>query len=81
MRRARQLLQAEIQAYDFWLIGDVWGFRLFDGKEESDSCWGFCGDVDDIKKEIAECLPPDCRDMVEDLELRWVSAEAWMGME
>lgn len=42
-------LLAEVETYDQYLTGDVWGYQLYneDG-EEGDSCWGFFGD--DVKK-------------------------------
>lgn len=36
-------LRAEIEEYSQYLAGDVWGYRVFDGDCEIDSCWGFYG--------------------------------------
>jgi hypothetical protein len=45
--RARKALEAEVEVYDQYLRGDVYGFivEMFDGKDwnEIDSCWGFFG--------------------------------------
>lgn len=45
MDKARACLKAEVETYDQYLTGDVWGVRIknADG-EEMDSCWGFFGD-------------------------------------
>jgi len=38
-------LKGEVEVYDQYLCGDVWGFVLVDEDgEELDSCWGFYGD-------------------------------------
>ena len=42
-QRAQQCLESEVEAYDQYLTGDVWGYRIFKGEEEVDSCWGFFG--------------------------------------
>lgn len=49
IENATNCLLAEIETYDQYLTGDVWGYQLYkaDG-EEGDSCWGFFGD--DVKK-------------------------------
>jgi len=36
-------LQGEIDMYDTWLRGDIWGYKVEKGEEEIDSCWGFYG--------------------------------------
>lgn len=45
---AKGIIEDEVEMYDQYLRGDVWGFRLFeidgDDLEEVDSCWGFYGD-------------------------------------
>lgn len=48
-----KILEAEIETYDQYLTGDVYGFKLKtvsmladgneEGEEETDSCWGFYG--------------------------------------
>ena len=39
------ILKGEVEVYDQYLCGDVWGFVLVDEDgEELDSCWGFYGD-------------------------------------
>jgi hypothetical protein len=43
--RIRKYLEGEIEYYDQYLRGDVYGFILEDDEgEEIDSCWGFYGD-------------------------------------
>lgn len=43
--RATECLKAEVEAYDQFLRGDVWGFVIEDENgEHIDSCWGFFGE-------------------------------------
>jgi hypothetical protein len=44
--KARQCLVNEIEAYNSYLVGEVYGFEIVDENDEVlDSCWGFVGDV------------------------------------
>jgi len=49
MERAQKCMAAELQTYDDYLTGNVYGFQVFDSPEddnEIESCWGFYGDFD-----------------------------------
>jgi hypothetical protein len=60
--RLEQYLRDEVETYDQYLTGDVYGFIVLDENEkELDSCWGFYGD--DFKTN-------GIADSIEDLELR-----------
>lgn len=55
-RRAKliQWLKGEVDSYDNYLTGEVYGFEIIDSEGESlDSCWGFNGDCG-IKYALAE---------------------------
>lgn len=41
---AEGVLKAEIEEYDNYLQGNVYGFISYEEGEEVDSCWGFIGD-------------------------------------
>lgn len=42
MEKARELLKAEVEAYDQYLTGEVYGFEIFGSDGELlDSCWGY----------------------------------------
>lgn len=45
-------LRDEVETYDQYLIGDVWGYVIQneDSGEEYDSCWGFFSEKDCIKQ-------------------------------
>ncbi len=69
MERARQRLLSEVQDYDYYLSGQCYGYRLYENGEETESCWGFLGYLEDVLKEIAgEVLPESHRDMVDKLQ-------------
>jgi hypothetical protein len=53
-----RIIKAELETYNAYANGEVYGFKLFDEKgDEIDSCWGFY-DLDDIK----EHLPDEWKD-------------------
>ena len=37
-------MRAEVEEYDHYLTGEVYGFTLYENGEETDSCWGYYGD-------------------------------------
>jgi len=42
--RAKEILEGEVQTYDQYLTGDVWGYVIEDDNGEPlESCWGFFG--------------------------------------
>ena len=45
---------------------------------EMDSCWGFLGDIDDIKKDISSCLADGWNQLVDKLELRYQSVKEYL---
>lgn len=63
---AETMLKSEVQTYDFYLRGQCYGFRLFQDGQETESCWGFSGELLDVAAEIAaEVLPESHRDMID----------------
>jgi hypothetical protein len=58
--RIEEILHEEIEVYDQYLTGDVYGYIVGSGEHE-ESCWGFYG-MDDVKQEaesIAEGIAHD----------------------
>ena len=67
-QKAEALMKGEVNTYDLYLMGQCYGFRLFENGEETESCWGFLGWFSDVAKQIAdEVLPESHRDMLEHL--------------
>lgn len=64
---ATNVLSGEIKDYDSYLSGENYGFRLYMDGEETASCWGFLGSIEEIKESIAEHLPDEVKDLVQEL--------------
>jgi hypothetical protein len=43
MERARQMLLNEVETYDNYLCGEVYGYVITDKDDNEESCWGFFG--------------------------------------
>ena len=71
IERARSLLESEVKEYDYYITGQCYGFKLYKGDEETDSCWGFLGDINDVAKYIKDYLPPECKDIADSLEFQY----------
>jgi hypothetical protein len=72
VEKATKLLIGEVETYDQFLKGDVYGFKVFkvetcdkgcEHEEEIGSCWGFYGDnfienglIEHVDKEFAKLL-------------------------
>lgn len=63
LEKAKKVLEAEVEIYDQYLRGDVYGFQVKDPDDnEIDSCWGFYGDegieniINEAKNEIDKIL-------------------------
>lgn len=68
LEKAENLLRAEVETYDCYLSNQCYGFRLYRDGVEEDSCWGFLGYLDDLKKDIAGYLPEEYRSLVDNME-------------
>jgi hypothetical protein len=76
LENAKRALQNEVETYNQYLTGDVWGYEIYENKtceccnhttkEHIDSCWGFFGD------DALEAM----RDHIDD-ELHEKLQEAW----
>ena len=52
--RAEQYIDADVQEYDNYLRGEIYGYRTYEGLDEVDSCWGYnpgTGDIEQLMKE------------------------------
>jgi hypothetical protein len=54
--KALACLKAEVEEYDQYLQGDVWGYVIKKDDEEIDSCWGFYG-LEYAKECAKEAVP------------------------
>ncbi len=63
LQQATELILAELNEYDQYIRGEVYGYKLMEGEEEIDSCWGFFGN--DLEKNgILDNLEEDVRQAV-----------------
>lgn len=51
-RRARQVIEGEVETYDRYLRGDVYGYEIYENGKCVDSCWGFYCDYEEVPAEI-----------------------------
>lgn len=63
IKKAQSVLEGEVETYDQYLIGDVYGYKIYEmsvcdhgheHREEVDSCWGYYGE--DACMEEAESI-------------------------
>ena len=55
-------LKAEVELYDHFVTGQVFGFELLENDVETDSCWGFYGD-DWKENGMIDHLPKEFKDV------------------
>jgi len=67
--RVIAVLESELLIYKAYLEGNCYGFIVKDDEDNIiDSCWGFIGDLEEVKKSIAEHLPTEGnKELVEQL--------------
>ena len=54
--RAGEYIELDVAEYDNYLTGRIYGYRMFEGLDEVDSCWGFNPGEADIEKLMKEEL-------------------------
>jgi hypothetical protein len=71
LERAREVLVGEVEIYNQWLNGEVYGWETYkvdedvadkdieDEGELLDSCWGYYDKVDEVLKEAVGSLPEE----------------------
>lgn len=64
MKRAAEVLEGEVELYDKYLSGECYGFQLYKDGEETDSGWGFLGDFEEVRADMEEYLPEECRSLM-----------------
>ena len=82
VRKVERVLEGEVKEYDLYLQGECYGYRLFKDGEEEDACWGFLGNIDDVRKALKDDIPKDSEGLIDRLELYWESASDYLeGLE
>lgn len=67
-QKAEALLKGEVETYNYYLTNQCYGYRLYENGEETDSNWGYLGELRDMKKEIVESLPEAYRDIIDNMQ-------------
>ncbi len=49
------VIEGEVETYDAYIRGDVYGFVVEDGGRQRDSCWGFYG-LDVVREEMLSAM-------------------------
>lgn len=78
VQKAEAVLEAEVKCYDMYLRGECYGFRLYEDGEEADSCWGFLGDLNELKAAVKDHLPVECESLVDMLEFTCESENQYL---
>ena len=68
MKQANRLMEEEIKVYDTYLRGECYGYCLYLGMREIDSCWGFFGEIENIKNDLRAEMPFEIIELVDSLE-------------
>jgi len=57
-KKALRILESEVKELNDYLTGNIWGYKITDTRtgEESESCWGFIGDVKYAKEEGVQAM-------------------------
>ncbi|MCL2816336.1 MAG: hypothetical protein FWD23_17215, partial [Oscillospiraceae bacterium] len=71
LEKAEDLLHCEVKEYDHYITGQCYGFKLYEGDNQIESCWGFIGEISDVSKNIKEYLPSACKNIVDSLEYQY----------
>jgi hypothetical protein len=68
IEKAQKVINGEVDAYDHYIRGESYGFRLLENGEEMNSCWGFLGDFDAVIKNISDYLPKEAKYLAQNAE-------------
>ena len=72
LKKAEEILKAEVSEYDQYLTGDVYGFEVVNESGEiQESCWGFFGDegIEEALNQAQSCVDADVAKVGEQQEL------------
>ncbi len=79
LERAEKLLQGEVEEYDRYLTGQVYGYRIEDADgEDVDSCWGFNSEPDEIVKECQGIIDHRIKADSEDAKKHYPKVEVFV---
>lgn len=69
--KAEEILVSEVKSWDNYLSGNVYGFQLLENDDTVDSCWGFYGDLEEVKEQMQEYIPEIHWDLLEKADVTY----------
>ena len=66
--KAKEIAEEEVQEYDQYLRGDVWGW-VIDPDGDNESCWGYCG-LDYAEESLLDNVKEYLLDKLDSIEKR-----------
>lgn len=68
--KIKTYLEGEIETFDQYLTGDVYGFEFEDDEGNEDGCWGFYG-TDWDTNGVKDYLPKEAHHLLNDIEIEY----------
>jgi len=70
LEKAEKCLIGEVETYDDYITGNVWGYKIEDENgDDLDSCWGFVGDYKYCLEEAKSIIPHLVKERDEETKL------------
>lgn len=69
-QKALASLVSEVEVYDQYLRGEVYGFTIEGGEHDGDSCWGFFGD-DPFTNGMSEHIPTELHGLLKEASVSY----------
>ena len=66
--KAENVVIAEVNLYDNYIRGECYGYKLYEGDEEIDSCWGFIGTFHEVIENLKSELPKGAVELLDGME-------------
>ena len=60
--RVHNLLKSEVEIYDSYIKGEVYGYEIEKEEEHVESCWGFVGNYDYVVSEAKSIIDHMCKE-------------------
>ena len=79
LERVKNQLENEVETYDRYIQGDIWGFEITKDGEYLDSCWGFYGedDFETFQNYVRSYFPSEANITEEQFKQAW-KARKWL---
>ena len=68
IENAENLMIGEVETYDSYLRGECYGFTLEKNGEEIDSCWGFLGDLREVREDMKSYVSDEQKHLFDNID-------------